>query len=99
MQVLRCRAGRGCLGSMLLSLTQLGDGGGERSEVRHQRRGEQAGVVGDATGHGQQPRGRAQAVPISAAARDPAVTGAGGAVVGVGCAAQDRAAQRPRRDM
>jgi hypothetical protein len=38
---------------MPLSLTQLGDGGSERSEVRHQGGGEQGGITGEVTGHGQ----------------------------------------------
>jgi hypothetical protein len=55
-QVLRCRVSGGRLGSMLLSLAQLGDGGSERNEVRHQRRSQQGGITGEITGHGQQPR-------------------------------------------
>ena len=98
-QVLRCRASCGCLGSVPLGLAEFDNGGRQRCEVGYQRRGERGDVIGYVTSHSQQPRRGAQAVPVSAAARDPAVTGAGGPVVGVGRAPQDRAAQRPRRGM
>jgi hypothetical protein len=98
-QVLRGRAGGGCLGGVLLGVAQFGDGGSERGEVRQQRRSEQGGVVGEVTGHGQQPRGRAQAIPVAAGARDAAEGCPRGPIVGVGRAPYDRAAQRPRRDM
>jgi hypothetical protein len=66
--VLRCRASGGRLGGVLLGLAQFGDGGRQRGEVCHQRCGEHCCVVGEVTGHGQQPCRGAQAVPVMAAA-------------------------------
>jgi hypothetical protein len=83
---------------VLLGLAEFGNGGRQRGEVCYQRCGEQGGVAGEVTGHGQQPRRGTQTVPVMAAVGDPAVTGAGRAIVGVGRAPQDWAAQRPRRD-
>jgi hypothetical protein len=89
--VLYRRAGGGRLGGVLLGSAQLGDRGRQRGEVRQQRCRGQGGVAAEVTGHGQQPCSDAQAVPVMAAAGDSAITGAGSAIVGVGCAAQDRA--------
>jgi len=50
--VLRCRAGGGCLGGVLLGLAEFGNGGRQGGEVCYQRRREQGGVVGEVTGHG-----------------------------------------------
>jgi hypothetical protein len=97
-QLRRDGPGGRSLGSVLLCLTQLGDGGRQRNQVRDERHGEERGVAADLAGHRYQPGNGAQ--PNSfAGRRGAAMPAASGAVVASGRTAQLRAAQGSRRDM
>jgi hypothetical protein len=84
-------AGSGGLDGVVLGGPQLGYGVGERGEAENQAGGrEGAGTLADGP---EEPRGVAELVAGAGTGRDAAVRRAGGAVVGVGSAAQPGAAK------
>jgi len=84
--------GGGGLDGALLGVAEFGDGFGERGQPDEQHdRGEDA-VPGDVGVDGDEPGGVAELVPGRGRFGYPAVGLAGGAVVGVGGAAQGTAA-------
>jgi hypothetical protein len=96
-QVAGGAAGRGGLGGVVLGGSPLGYGIDERGEAQNQGGDRQgAGTLAEGT---EEPRTVAELVAGAGTGRDPAVRSTGGAVVGVGGAAELAAAEHPGGDV
>jgi len=82
-QLLGGLAGGCCLCGVCLRLPQSGYRVSQCHQACYQRPGWAAALASGLAGHGEQPRGRPQLVPVPAAAGDAAVRRAGGPVVTV----------------